>query len=400
MSGDFDERKWFFERPTDTTVVSRQLNGGSAGEKVRIASRVIDGQEGLRFAKLNKEIVIRATPAGRYQIKASFLEDDRSIITLTIQKFNKVSGPSDNAYFSLVGDEIIGLVDFINSVRDMNLEGDGKVHLSDKELREMSLDAHQVRKIFVENKELFLSIAQEENVIRDLVAVGYRRKQLDVFDNLLNNKEYFESIKGRLKCGPEGVWQRFFEKNTWIFGYGLAYQFLSKLDHGKLEQIVRGRDLSGAGKRADAVMKTRGIIQSLCFVEIKRHDTPLLGGALPYRPDVWPPSADLIGGVSQVQATVQAALHALGVNFAPRDSLGDPTGEELFNVEPRSLLVVGSLSQLEGKHGPNIPKVRSFELFRRNIWRPEIVTFDELLERARFIVEHPPDADQPIQQEG
>jgi hypothetical protein len=33
-------------------------------------------------------------------------------------------------------------------------------------------------------------------------------------------------------------------------------------------------------------------------------------------------------------------------------------------------------------------KFRSFELFRRNIWRPEIVTFDELFQRAKFIVDH------------
>ena len=30
--------------------------------------------------------------------------------------------------------------------------------------------------------------------------------------------------------------------------------------------------------------------------------------------------------------------------------------------------------------------IRSFELFRRSINNPEIITFDELLERTRFIV--------------
>jgi hypothetical protein len=30
--------------------------------------------------------------------------------------------------------------------------------------------------------------------------------------------------------------------------------------------------------------------------------------------------------------------------------------------------------------------VASFELYRRNILNPEIVTYDELLERARFMV--------------
>jgi hypothetical protein len=39
-----------------------------------------------------------------------------------------------------------------------------------------------------------------------------------------------------------------------------------------------------------------------------------------------------------------------------------------------------------GEHGVNTEKFRSFELLRRNTFLPEIITFDELYERARFIV--------------
>jgi hypothetical protein len=162
---------------------------------------------------------------------------------------------------------------------------------------------------------------------------------------------------------------------------------LSELDERKLERIVRGHDLTGAGKRSDAVMKTRGIISSLCFVEIKRHDTPLLREAQ-YRPDVWSPSAELVGGVSQVQTTVHSVTESLGHKLMPRDDEGDPTGEIVFNIEPRSCLVIGSLQQFQTDHGVNVPKFRSFELYRRHTWRPEIITFDELLQRARFIVGH------------
>ena len=34
----------------------------------------------------------------------------------------------------------------------------------------------------------------------------------------------------------------------------------------------------------------------------------------------------------------------------------------------------------------NQEQFRSFELFRRNTFSPEIITFDELYERAKFIV--------------
>jgi hypothetical protein len=142
------------------------------------------------------------------------------------------------------------------------------------------------------------------------------------------------------------------------------------------------------GKRADAFLKTRGYLNSICFAEIKRHDTPLLE-ARPHRPGSWAPSRELAGGVSQIQATVQSAREVYARTLEPADADGNPTGETLFNIEPRSFLVIGSLSQFLVGSGINEQQFRSFELYRRNTLRPEIITFDELLERARYIVEHP-----------
>ena len=52
---------------------------------------------------------------------------------------------------------------------------------------------------------------------------------------------------------------------------------------------------------------------------------------------------------------------------------------------PKSFLVVGSLKEFTAAKGVNEARHRSFELFRPNL-NPEIITFDELYERARFIV--------------
>ncbi|MGQ7793126.1 Shedu immune nuclease family protein [Faunimonas sp. B44] len=390
MSDEYDERRWFFDRRTDKTIISKRITDSLSGQKLRIASHIVEGQPGLKFAAVEDEVLLRQTPAGRYEIKATFLEDDRSIRTLTIQRYSSKNGPLDKQCFSFVGREIETLISFVAGVRTVPLDGTEKVHLPDNVLRDIVLDQGQARRIFAKNPELFLQLAQYEDITRDLVAVGYRRKQLQRFESLLREADYFVGEQERLQCRPEDVWQQFFEANTWIFGYGLSYQFVSKLDERKLEQIVRGRDLTAAGKRSDALMKTRGIISSLCFVEIKRHDTPLLGSAQ-YRSDVWPPSAELTGGVSQLQTTVHAALESLGHKLMPRDDTGDPTGEILFNIEPRSCLVVGSLNQFQTDRGINVPKFRSFELYRRHTWRPEIITFDKLLQRARFIVEHGPE---------
>ena len=57
-------------------------------------------------------------------------------------------------------------------------------------------------------------------------------------------------------------------------------------------------------------------------------------------------------------------------------------------VQPKAILVVGSLTEFEAEQRRiNKEKFRSFELFRANTASPEIITFDELYERCRFIVE-------------
>ncbi len=100
----------------------------------------------------------------------------------------------------------------------------------------------------------------------------------------------------------------------------------------------------------------------------------------------WAPSAELVGAVAQVQGTVHGAVEQIGARFVGKDVNGAPTGEEAFNFQPRSFLVIGSLSEFTGPNGVNAEQYRSFELYRRNTAWPEIITFDELYERASYIV--------------
>jgi hypothetical protein len=382
-----DGRDYFFTRRNDRTYVSTRFQDYS-GRNMRIVNKVIDGApEGLISVARGDEIVVRRTTKGRQEIKATIFEDDRGIRTLTIQKYNAKSGPSGHEYFSFVGDEISTLLEFIVALKRLNFRDDQRFHISDEALREFVLNEEQALRLFREHESLFRSLAQNETLTRDIVAVGYRRAQLERFERLLNDAAFFEAERLAAGVKPEGLWQSFFEANTWIFGYGLSYQFLTRLDGRKLEQITQGYDVSGPGRRVDALMKTQALINAVCFVEIKRHDTPLLAAAQ-YRTDAWAPHAELSGAVAQVQASVQGALEELGRKIELRDEVGEPTGEKLFNIQPRAFLIAGSHAQFQSELGINEPKYKSFELYRRNVRLPEILTFDELLYRARFIVEH------------
>lgn len=369
------------------TYISPRLNQfGNPDKKVRIATKLVEHPNTYAFATVKDELVLRHKTNAKTCITAKFFEDDRGINVLNIQSYTVATGKPHNSSFSFIGDEIGKLIEFLNHVQGMPLDGSGPQKIIDDDLRRLVLSNIQMRTLFQDNQELFTEVVRSAITKEDVVAVGYRKRQLQSFQKLLENPEYFEEVKTRKQCGDEAVWQKFFEKNPWIFGYGLSYIQLSALDDKKLEQVVHGHSVSGHGKRVDALLRTRGLISSLCFVEIKTHKTSLLQSEA-YRRGCWAPSDELSGGVSQVQGTVALATEIIHAKLSINDKEGNPTGEEAFNYYPKSFLVVGNLGEFVTTYGVNQERYRAFELYRRNITNPEIITFDELFERARFIVE-------------
>lgn len=370
------------------TYISPRLKAfGDSDRKVRIASKVIESPDSYAFAKIKDEVVLRHKEDAKSYITAKFLEDTRGIFVLSIQGYTVATDKPHNASFSFVGDEIGKLLEFIRNIQSVNLGSPSRINITDEELNRIVLSNSQARSILHENQELFAEVLRSEITTEDIVAVGYRKKQLDVYEKLLNDSKYFDELKEKKKTTNEGLWQKYFEKNPWVFGYGLGYIFLSGLDDKKLEQVVQGHDVSAHGKRVDALMKTKGIISNLCFVEIKTHATELLDSK-PYRSGCWAPSKELAGAISQVQGTVASAVENLSSKISLDDKFGNPTGEEIYNYQPKSYLVIGSMAEFSTEHGVNKDKLRSFELLRKNTSSPEIITFDELYERARFIVLH------------
>jgi len=367
--------------------ISRSLPAFSdKTRRVRIATKVAGGDEGYEYAKERGEVVIRNKQNAKTCICAKFMEDSRGVFVLTIQKFDNASGMPYGSGFSFIGEEIPRLLEFISDIRSVAFESNGPLNITDEKLHERVLTASQARALFIDNEELFAEVIRHAITKEDVVALAYRRRQLEVFEKLLSEEAYFDEIKTKKKCGDERLWQLFFEKNPWIFGYGLQYVYGSTLDQKKLEQVVRGHTAIQPGKRVDALLKSKAIAATLCFVEIKHHKTELLSKQ-PYRPGCYSPSTELTGAVAQIQATVSFASETL---FGRHSIVGDdgfPTGETVFNFAPRSFVIAGSLAEFVGQGGMSEDRLRGFELFRSNLQQPEVFTFDELLERARHIVE-------------
>ena len=386
--------EYFENKRSERTYVSKAFPSFSPvpseeSRNLRIISKVFDEPELHECVEQKGEMVLHTTLGERQEVKAIFYEDTREVQSLTIQRFTRQTGkPHKRTHFTFSGKSLEKIYNLLRIIKHLNLEDGEKARLDDELIDELFFSVEDKKRFLIENLDLVQEIAENTLTKSDVIALAYRKKQLEIFEQLLYDDVFFEKIELEWgKRGKEAVWQQFFENNPWIFGYGLNYIYTSKLDDRKLEQVVAGYSVVHSGKRVDALMKTRGLINSLCFVEIKTHKTKLLHGK-PYRPECWRISNELAGCVSQIQKTIQKAVKEIQTKVEFTSLIGNPTGETAFLYQPKSFVVVGSLDEFVTQNGVNEQQFSSFEIFRRNITNPEIITFDELFERAKYIVQH------------
>jgi len=396
-----DDYEYFQNKRADRVYLSRSLSqkgfrktaSGEVEEferPFRIVSKIVDCAESHQFFRDGKQVSLRITQGQRQEIKAKFYEDTRDVATLQIQKYTVEGGAPHNSYFTFTGNEISILYNFLRNIEFLPIKDELGTKLDDKFVESIVLTKEQALRLLSQQPQLVEELVRHQITAQDVAVLGHRRKQITEFECLLFDDAHFSKQKAELGQGKknEDVWQGFFERNTWIFGYGLNYFLNSPLDNAKLEQVVKGHDFTASGKRVDALLKTQGFISALSFGEIKTHKTDLLRQvSTPYRKECWQISDELAGGIAQVQRAVQVSLTNIRSRTEIKDSSGAPTGEQLFFYQPKSFIIVGSLAEFQTEHGINEEKYSSFELFRRNTMAPEIITFDELYERARFIVE-------------
>lgn len=186
-------------------------------------------------------------------------------------------------------------------------------------------------------------------------------------------EEFQLNLKRQMR---EDYWQDYFERNAWIFGYGLNYQILKPITP---QAHVGGTDLKGRGTRIpDYLQMTEATVKFTVLVEIKTPHTRLVERTA-YRAGVEMLGKDLVGGTSQLQTDcraweIQGSLTEENREHIPRNT---------HTIQPKGILVIGHLDQLDG-----LAKSRTFEIYRRNMTNPEIITFDELYARASYIVDN------------
>lgn len=217
------------------------------------------------------------------------------------------------------------------------------------------------------NKELFATLRALQPKLLEAAGLQALQEQraaaLDVFE-----------VQMTARTWGETDWYPFFERNPWILGHGLSYRFLQNVQQ---QPAYGGLSVTGRGiQKGDSLMATSAAIRFSVLVEVKRPDTRLLDSAM-YRNGAYNAADDLTGGIAQLQANCRT--------WAIEGSKQEDNQDlKIESYEPKGILIIGDLNEFKGRDKK--ARTRSFELFRRNLHNPEVITFDELLERARYLV--------------
>jgi hypothetical protein len=221
------------------------------------------------------------------------------------------------------------------------------------------------------NRNKILEFIKNQNLTKeDLNIISGRKDSLDTFRKNLNSTSEWK----------EKDWQKFFENNTWVFGSSLDYKFLRILQR---EAHISNSDLDGSNEViVDFLM---GCNNFTVLVEIKRPDAKLFNQSESgrNRADSWKLSSDLVDAVTQIlsQKANWTIKGNIGENFNDSE---EPITQGTH--DPKTILVIGNSNEFAANDRITKMKAKTFELFRRNCRNIEIITFDELFEKANFIV--------------
>jgi hypothetical protein len=260
---------------------------------------------------------------------------------------------------------------------------EGGVYLGERELvvgdAERFIEVPENRKLFIQKlleQDYGLEIWNELIDSNPDLVTRLSRAKIQHERNVALSEFEENIIKNQL---DEAYWQQFFQKNLWIFGYGLNYCFLSQLatqpHYGEVKYTGKG------AQRGDFLLTSNAAVKYTVLVEIKKPSTKLLtwrnGQVVEYRNGVCLIGSELAGGVAQLQVNCKTWQR----NALDPDNVEELNKSNIRTVQPKGILIIGNTGELVDR-----AQTETFELFRRNMFNPEIVTFDELLERARFIV--------------
>jgi|GEM_PF-495344 len=285
------------------------------------------------------------------------------------------------------------LMSFILSFKELidNDEFEGTYKTASKDSYLVEFKDKSERDKIDELKKLFELADLSTFDIRNLTFEA-RKNNLRTFYALLKNTELPDgrkihdaySKKYKIQQGEEYIWHHFLKKHDWILGLNVDLKFIHDFID---EQKVGNEDSKGSGSPQVDLL---GFSEFTVLVELKRTDTDIFKKKKSKgRANTWDFTVHFIEGVSQcLGQKFELEKSFDSKTFKKNDnSRLDKTGIE--TIDPNSILLIGNKKRefpIKDLDNTNIIKNNTLERFRRNNRNVEILTYDELFERAYHIV--------------
>jgi len=378
-----DDHEFFKLRKDGKTYLSKVFQWpGQTAERIRQVRMVFEGSDEQHVGEIEGALCLRITGEIRKtQVTAVVTQDSKEIKRLTLQTFKARPGFIQSFVkeeFTFRREEFERLIGFLNQINFLDLTNEENFQVED-----ISKKAGPKVVIDASDRGLVdtirgLSADRRTRLLRDLQS----SLTTDEINTLLGRKDGLAEFEQQLASGDwsEASWQDFFEREQWVFGYGLDYRIMRHFDR---EVVVGGAGTDNQNKPTVDFLTT--FKDYTVLVEIKKPSTPIFKRRAGGRAGTWDFSSDFTSAVSQI-----LEQKAEWLAFSQQGEHYNKEGTERLEARtrsPKAILVIGSRAEFDPGHGIRDARVKqdTFELFRRETRSIDIITFDELADRARFI---------------
>ena len=258
----------------------------------------------------------------------------------------------------LILDDNIEKSDILNIVERLNNDED-KIGLV-KDIIEESDNWNEIFSLLCEdtNKDKLLKVINElsnddkENIVTE---INIDRINPSVINSSLDNSD-------------ESYWQDLFRSNPCFISFAIPSMLHLICD----QPYLGGKAIDNKGGTfADFIYSNN--INNVAIIEIKTPTTKLL--STEYRNNVYSPSKELGSAIVQVKKQMELFMKS----YEDVKSKSASSGIDYTATIPKSYLIIGKTE------GLNSEEIASFNLFRNELRDVEVLTFDELYQKLKFI---------------
>lgn len=299
------------------------------------------------------DVSIKISP--KIEVRLTYIIDNKEVSGIQISKLDNQGHKIDMHLSTLDWQGVLTLLHIFSEMdlsavahKSLIIEGD------------LTQDPEQLKKFLntvaadKDGREKMKEILKNFNAIRkgDINESVERNNAVNIFDKILNDQEEFKKLKEKMNVGKnEEVWQRFFERNSWILGS----DFVEILDERVLDE------------------------ENICDLPVKDYDGFVNIIELKLQTeDFWTkennPAANLTKAIMQCMRYITEAERRMN-DKKKTDKLGANI------LKPRITLLFGRSDSW------NDEQKEQFKILNSSFHNISILTYDHVLNRAKKIIE-------------